>query len=200
MSCVHSVSNISYTSSWNLRPTAWIMRLAISSSPGDLSELNFLFQYQFLVSWSPHGTEGILGGFGLCVCVGVCVCMCMCVGQLFEKHPIVLTFGAPVCVCVWFDLICFVCVCVCVCTPRRMLTLLVVGIREWRTRTLTTWNLSRRFFHIRPTIFSLHSCERSLPRWILGNTVEKSQNATYAARSRCDMLYCMREVRQYIAS
>jgi len=85
-------------------------------------------------------------------------------------------------------------------TPRRMWTLLLVGIRRWRTRTLTTWNLSLRCFHIRPTIFSLHKSERSLPQWILGNAVEKSQNATYVARPRWDMLYCMRESRQYIAS
>ena len=40
--------------------------------------------------------------------------------------------------------------------PRRMSTLLLLGIRGWRTRTLTVWNHSLRCFHILPTIFSLH--------------------------------------------
>jgi len=65
---------------------------------------------------------------------------------------------------------------------------------------LARWNLSLRCFHIRPAIFSLHSCETSLSWWILGNAAEKPQNATYVARPRCDMLYCIRESRQYIVS
>ena len=54
-------------------------------------------------------------------------------------------------------------------TPRRMSTLLLLGIHGWRTQTLTVWNGSLRCFHILPTIFSLHSSERSLSQWMLGN-------------------------------
>jgi len=58
-----------------------------------------------------------------------------------------------------------------------------------KTQTLITWNLSQRWFHIRPTIFSLHNSERSFPQWMLGNVVEKSEKATYVARLYCDTLY-----------
>jgi len=56
-----------------------------------------------------------------------------------------------------------------------------------------------RCFHILPIIFSVHSSERSLPQWMLGNAMEKSQKATYVARPFCVMLYWMMESRQYIA-
>jgi len=58
-------------------------------------------------------------------------------------------------------------------TPRRMSTLLLLGIRGWKTRTIPMWNRSLRCFHIRPTILSLHSRERSFSRWMLGNVVER---------------------------
>ena len=51
-------------------------------------------------------------------------------------------------------------------------------------------------------MFCLHRSERSFSRWMLGNTVEKSQkaNVTYIARPLWNMLYCIIESRQHIAS
>jgi len=76
------------------------------------------------------------------------------------------------------------------------------GICGCTTRTLPTWNLSLRCFHIHPTMFSSHSSEGTCSWWMLGNRVEKSQKVTvtYVARPLCDMLYRIKECRQYITS
>jgi len=76
------------------------------------------------------------------------------------------------------------------------------GICGCTTRTLPTWNLSLRCFHIHPTMISSHSSEGTCSWWMLGNRVEKSQKVTvtYVARPLCDMLYRIKECRQYITS
>jgi len=87
-------------------------------------------------------------------------------------------------------------------TSRKILEQILSGICGCTTRTLTSWNLSLRCFHIHPTIFSSHSSEGSFSRWMLGNAVEKSQKVTvtYVARPLCDVFYRIIESRQYIAS